>query len=35
MTQQKITVKDAMNLKVMHLNLHIRPSNCLRKMRIL
>lgn len=34
MTQQSITVKDAMNLKVMHLNLHIRPSNCLRKMRI-
>lgn len=34
MTQQQITVKDAMNLKVMHLNLHIQPSNCLRKMRI-
>lgn len=34
MVQQAITVKDAMNLKVMHLNLHIRPSNCLRKMRI-
>ena len=31
---QSITVKDAMNLKVMHLNLLIRPSNCLRKMRI-
>lgn len=34
MTQQPITVKNAMNLKVMHLNLHILPSNCLRKMRI-
>ena len=34
MTQQPITVKDAMNLKVMHLNLCIRTYNCLRKMRI-
>ena len=35
MTQQQITVKDAMNLKVMHLNLHIRISNCLRNRRII
>ena len=34
MVQQAITVKDTMNLKVMHLNLHIRPSNCLRNVRI-
>ena len=34
MVQQAITVKDAMNLKVMHLNLCIRTYNCLRKMRI-
>ncbi|MBS7294176.1 MAG: hypothetical protein KIG96_02090 [Treponema sp.] len=32
---QSITVKDAMNLKVMHLNLHIRISNCLRNRRII
>ena len=35
MIQQSITVKDAMNLKVMHLNLHIRISNCLRNRRII
>ncbi len=34
MTQQQITVKDAMNLKVMHLNLCIRTYNCLRRVRI-
>lgn len=34
MTQQPITVKDAMNLKVMHLNLHRRFSNWLHNMSI-